>query len=90
MIDDSTRVRVIMALLGITSKELAERIGVTQNAVTGWSKGRFSPRQRSRTALAEICYQERILFLPSGMPIFADDFVPKQESNHGEGVSSSV
>lgn len=81
MLDEATRIRVIMALLGITSKALAERVGVTQGVVTGWSKGRFAPQRRNRATLAQICQEENIMFLPSGMPVPAEHFAVKQESS---------
>jgi transcriptional regulator with XRE-family HTH domain len=76
VIDDAIRIRVIRALLGISGKELARRVGVTQGVVTGWEKGRSAPRTQSRTALAKICQEHKIMFLPSGFPVPAEDYMP--------------
>ena len=91
MVQDSTRIRVIMALLGVTSKDFAVRVGVSQGVVTGWSKGRYAPQRKSREALAAICQAEGIAFLPSGMPVMvADLVVVKENTDAGEGARSSV
>lgn len=83
MVDDSTRIRVIMALMGITSKTLAARVGVTQGVITCWRKGRFAPQKKNRAILAEICQQEGIAFFPSGMPIREADLMEKpKEGNY--------
>jgi predicted transcriptional regulator len=81
MIDDATRIRVIMALLGITSKGLAERIGVTQGVVTGWTKGRFAPQRKNRAAIEKICAESKIMFL-RGMPV-PEDLMSVQENENG-------
>ena len=83
MVSDATRIRVIMALMGVTSKDLAIRVGVSQGVVTGWSKGRCAPQRKSRAALAEICQQEGICFLPSGMPVRIEDLVVVKENSNG-------
>jgi transcriptional regulator with XRE-family HTH domain len=80
VIDDAIRIKVIRALLGISGKELAKRIGVTPGVVTGWEKRRFAPQRRSRAALAQICQENKICFLPSGMPCPAEDLMPAQEN----------
>lgn len=41
-----------LSLRGITQKELAERLGVSQAAVTNWVKGKNSP---DIDVLADIC-----------------------------------
>ena len=89
MVNDATRIRVIMALLGVTSKAFAERVGVTQGVVTGWAKGRFSPRQKSRIRLAEICQEEKIAFLPSGMPVPVEELMPKEKVDGESDLSTS-
>jgi transcriptional regulator with XRE-family HTH domain len=82
MIDDATRIRVVRALLGITSQEFAARVGVTPGIVTGWEKGRYTPRKKSRLVLAEICEREKIAFLPSGMPVPMDSFTATPENTN--------
>ncbi len=79
MVNDATRIRVIMALLNVTSKAFAERVGVSQGVVTGWSKGRYAPQRKSREALAAICQAEKIAFMPSGMPVRLEDMIEASE-----------
>ena len=89
MISDACRIRVVRALMGLTSRDFAAKIGVTPGVVTSWEKGRYTPQRRSRTRLAEICHEAKIMFLPSGMPVPSEDFIPTQEEiNAGESVGS--
>lgn len=81
MIDDATRVRCIRALLGITGKEFASRVGVSQTVVTSWEKGRGSPRRDKRAALELLCEKERIGFAPSGMPFPWSDLLTPEKIN---------
>jgi len=92
MVDDARRIRVIRALLGLTSREFASRVGVTPGVITGWEKGRFTPQRKSRIALAEMCQKAQIMFLPSGMPVPAEDLMPASQEipNAGDGDSGSV
>jgi DNA-binding transcriptional regulator YiaG len=83
LIDDAIRIKVIRALLGISGKELAQRIGVTATTVTSWESRRYVPHRGSREILAKICEENRIMFLPSGMPVPADDILPAQEMTNG-------
>lgn len=46
-----------LSLQGISQKELAERLGVSQSAVTNWIKGKNSP---DIEAVAQICQVLRI------------------------------
>jgi transcriptional regulator with XRE-family HTH domain len=79
VIDDAQRIRVIRALLGISGKELAKRVGVSQGVITSWEKGRNTPQRASRVELAKLCQEHKICFLPSGMPVPAEDIMSKQE-----------
>ena len=88
MVDDSVRIRVIMALLGVTSKDFAKRVGVSQGVITGWAKGRYAPRSKSRAALQKICEEEKIMFLPSGMPVPFEE--NSKEKVDGESIGSPI
>ena len=90
MINDATRIRVIRALIGISSKELAARLEVTQGVITGWEKGRSSPRQKSRSRLEQLCEEHNIMFLPNGYPVLADEFLPKEASIDRASDSGAV
>jgi DNA-binding transcriptional regulator YiaG len=83
MVDDAVRIRVIRAILGVTSKEFASRVGVSKGVITGWEKGRYSPQRKSRVELMKICQEHKIAFLPSGYPIPLEDMFPTQETTNG-------
>lgn len=80
VVDDAARIRVIRALLGLSSRDFAKLIGVRPNAVGAWEKGRNCPQREKRKELAELCRKEGICFLPSGMPVPQADLVPSQEN----------
>ena len=89
MVDDAQRIRVIRAILGMSSADFAARVGVTPGVITHWEKGRYGPQRKSRIALAEICQKERIAFLPSGMPVPVEDVMATQEKMNGESNPST-
>lgn len=82
IIDDAARVRVILAILGWESRELAAKIGVTPSTMSNWVKGRSTPQREKRAALAQLCQMRGICFLPSGMPVPQSDLLPTQETGH--------
>jgi DNA-binding XRE family transcriptional regulator len=51
--------------LGITQKELAEKIGVTQHTITNWSKGKME--KYAKSLLEAIIYQDRYFKLVSNI-----------------------
>ena len=52
-------VKKICKELGITQKELAEKIGVTSHTITNWSKGRID--NVGKMALMGIIYKEKLI-----------------------------
>lgn len=72
MVDESTRLRVIRAIIGWDMKKLSERLGVNPNTITGWEKGRSVPNNVSRLAIAEICQEHNISIRPDGFPVPSD------------------
>ena len=70
--DPSVQIRVIRAILGMTSKAFAKVVGVAQNTVTGWESGRSVPNASSRFVIAELCKSRGIVFRKD-MPL------PKEE-----------
>lgn len=84
MIDDAVRIRVIRAILGITSKSFASRVGVGPLTITAWERGRYAPKAEHRRELAKICAEAKIASLPSGMPVPAIDcLLFKEKENAG-------
>ncbi len=83
MVDDARRIRVIRALLGLTSRAFAARMGISVGCVTSWEHGRATPQREKRKELAAFCQKEGIAFLPSGMPVPSIDLLPSQETDNG-------
>jgi DNA-binding transcriptional regulator YiaG len=69
LVDESVRIRVIRAILGITVKEFAERVNVSTHTVTHWEHGHNVPHPKPRKAIAEICRKHRIGIRPDGFPV---------------------
>jgi DNA-binding transcriptional regulator YiaG len=68
-VTDAMRVRVIRAIIGVTSRQFCRMVGVSPTTLTSWEKGRAEPQRRKRVILAAICQQNSIAFLPNGMPV---------------------
>jgi transcriptional regulator with XRE-family HTH domain len=60
----AVRLRACRAALGLTQREVAERIGVTRRSVWGWENGLAMPRE-SLPALAEL-YGRSVAWLLTG------------------------
>lgn len=75
MVSEQARIKIIRSLLNIESRELAKRVGVLPGSVTGWETGKTSPQGKNRIAIAKLCQENEIAFLPSGMPIPFEDLV---------------
>lgn len=90
-IDDAVRIRVIRAIIGMKSKDMAKRIGVTACTITFWERGTATPRGKHRRELENICREHRITFLPSGFPVPFDDCLQFKESKDaGKSVAAAV
>ena len=68
MVDDSTRIRVIRALLGLSKREFADLLEVTENTVGNWEAGRNVPQRRHRERMAAICAEKGIILRTDGYP----------------------
>jgi transcriptional regulator with XRE-family HTH domain len=79
MISEAKRIRIIRAILGWETRELAAKVGVTPGTVTGWEHGRSVPQRAPRMALNEICRLQGIAIMPSGYPMLTDDLYEKVE-----------
>jgi len=82
-IDDAVRIRVIRAILGMSSKTFAARVGVSAGALTAWERGRATPQVLNRQELAKICQEHKIAFAPSGFPLPASDVLIFKEKTNG-------
>lgn len=49
--DDIVRIKEFTKRIGITQEELAKRLGVSNNTVTNWAKGKRFPPRKTELAL---------------------------------------
>ena len=49
---DSEQVRILRRHLGLTQRELADRLGTRQQTISEWEKGMYKPRGASSTLLS--------------------------------------
>lgn len=84
IIDDALRIRLIRAMLGMSSAALARTLNVCAGTMTAWEKGRSCPQGENKRLLAQLCQEQGIAFSPSGYPFPAADcvvFKPKEQDN---------
>lgn len=90
-VQESVRIRLIRALLGMESKSFGARIGVCPATVTNYERGRSTPTEKTRETLQTLCEVHGIWFTPEGYPLprdcfkanavcFAPDKYPEPES----------
>jgi transcriptional regulator with XRE-family HTH domain len=78
IVSSSTQIRVIRAFLGMDCKSFAARLGISTASLTNWERSRTTPAPQKSEMLAELCAQNGIGLLPSGMPVpFAEFFTFK-------------
>jgi len=63
---DSERIQTLRRHLGLTQRELAERLGTRQQTISEWETGMYKPRGASATLLSIIA--ERAKFEYQAMP----------------------
>ncbi len=63
---DSERIRTLRSRLGLTQRELADRLGTRQQTISEWEKGMYQPRGASSTLLSIIA--ERAKFEYRAIP----------------------
>ena len=51
---DSEHVRALRYHLGLTQRELADRLGTRQQTISEWEKGMYKPRGASSTLLSMV------------------------------------
>lgn len=59
---DSKRVQSLRRHLGLTQRELAERLGTRQQTISEWEKGVYQPRGTSSTLLSIIAERARFRY----------------------------
>ena len=56
---DSQRVQALRRYLGLTQRELSNRLGTRQQTISEWEKGMYRPRGASATLLSIIAEQAK-------------------------------
>ena len=51
---DSQRIQALRRHLGLTQRELADRLGTRQQTISEWEKGMYKPRGASSTLLSVV------------------------------------
>ena len=56
---DSVRIHALRRHLGLTQRELADRLGTRQQTISEWETGMYNPRGASATLLSMIAEQAK-------------------------------
>ena len=67
---DGEQIRALRSHLGLTQREMAERLGTRQQTISEWEMGMYQPRGASSTLLSIVAEQAK----------FEYDATPKKES----------
>lgn len=59
---DSQRIQDLRRHLGLTQRELAERLGTRQQTISEWETGMYQPRGASATLLSIVAEQSRFKY----------------------------
>ncbi len=59
---DSRRIQALRRHLGLTQRELAERLGTRQQTISEWEKGMYKPRGTSTTLLSIIAERAKFRY----------------------------
>ena len=62
---DSERVRALRSHLGLTQRELAERLGTRQQTISEWEVGLYKPRGASSTLLSIVAERAKFEYQPN-------------------------
>ena len=67
---DSERIRTLRRRLGLTQRELADRLGTRQQTISEWEKGMYKPRGASSTLLSIVAERAKFEYkaTPSEKP----------------------
>ena len=59
---DSQRIQALRHHLGLTQRELAERLGTRQQTISEWETGMYRPRGASTTLLSIVAEQSKFKY----------------------------
>ena len=61
---DSQRIHALRRHLGLTQREMADRLGARQQTISEWEKGMYKPRGASSTLLSIIAERAKFEYDP--------------------------
>jgi DNA-binding transcriptional regulator YiaG len=59
---DAERIHALRSHMGLTQRELAERLGTRQQTISEWEKGMYRPRGASSTLLSIVAERARFRY----------------------------
>ena len=59
---DRERIRALRRYLGLTQREMADRLGTRQQTISEWEKGMYRPRGASSTLLNIVAERARFTY----------------------------
>ena len=59
---DSQRIQALRQHMGLTQRQLAERLGTRQQTISEWETGMYRPRGASATLLAMVAEQAKFKY----------------------------
>ena len=59
---DGERIRALRRHLGLTQREMADRLGTRQQTISEWEKGMYKPRGASSTLLFMVAERARFKY----------------------------
>jgi len=62
---DSQRIQALREHMGLTQRELADRLGTRQQTISEWETGMYRPRGASATLLSIIAEQSKFKYTAS-------------------------
>ena len=65
---DSQHIRTLRYHLGLTQRELADRLGTRQQTISEWEKGMYKPRGASSTLLSIIAERAKFDYQAAPSP----------------------
>lgn len=75
--DFASRLREVLETRGVTRKQLALTVGVSQNTVTSWARGRYRPGHRNLARIAAALEMTLDDLHESGVPPDSPGRVPR-------------
>jgi DNA-binding transcriptional regulator YiaG len=61
---DSRHIRALRSHLGLTQREMADRLGTRQQTISEWEKGLYRPRGASSTLLSIVAERAQFEYRP--------------------------